>query len=54
MKELLTTEELCKMLKVSRVTIHNWRKKGLPCIKIGKTIRYDYEEVMEWIESKNE
>lgn len=54
MKELLTTEKLSEILKVSRITIYNWRKKGLPCIKIGRTVRFDLEKVMEWIESKNE
>jgi excisionase family DNA binding protein len=50
---LLTTEELAQMLKVSTRTLIRWRKEGLPHIQVGyRTIRYDLNEVMKWIENR--
>jgi len=48
MKELLTREELETSMKVSRGTIHNWVKKGMPCVT-KKPYRYDLEKVIEWV-----
>lgn len=53
MKEYITTSELAEFLKVSRQAIYNWRKIGLPFIKIGSRIRYDLEAVNEWIADQN-
>lgn len=48
--ELLTVEEMMKKFKVSKVTIYNWIKTGLPSIKMGRTLRFDSKEVMEWVD----
>ena len=53
MKQLYTTQEVADMLKVHFNTIHNFRKEGMPFKKIGSSVRFDIDEVMEWIESKN-
>lgn len=50
MKELLTTEELCNALKITRQGVFKWRKEGLPYIKMGKLVRFDKEEVEKWLE----
>jgi len=34
-KTELTTLDLCKMFGVTRTTIYNWRRKGLPYYKLG-------------------
>jgi len=34
-KQELTTMDLCKMFGVTRTTIYNWRKKGMPYYKLG-------------------
>lgn len=34
-KSELTTLDICKMYDVTRTTIYNWRKKGLPFYKLG-------------------
>ena len=39
------------MLQVTRTTIYNLKKKGLPFIKLGKNIRFDEEAVVEWVKS---
>lgn len=52
MSELLTTEELCKMLKVTRTTIERYRKNGMPFKIIGRSVRFDAEEIKKWINEK--
>ena len=52
-KGLLTTEDLMDFFNVTRNTIYNWRSEGLPFIKIGRNIRFDPNDVVEWAEKKN-
>lgn len=47
----LTIEEVSEMLKVARSTVYKFKDMGMPFIKIGKTIRFKDNEVMEWVES---
>lgn len=49
MPEMVTSEELQRICKVSRSTIDRWRKDGMPCEKIGRSVRFDLEQVKEWI-----
>ncbi|GAB1476470.1 hypothetical protein MASR2M70_13040 [Bacillota bacterium] len=50
----LTIEDVGEMLQVTRTTIYNLKKKGMPFIKLGKTIRFDQDEVINWIKANNE
>lgn len=52
--ELLTTADLMEKLKVSRDMLYRLRKAGLPFIKIGGSIRYNFQDVGEWLEKQNE
>ena len=47
---LITTAELMDYLLVGRATIYRLRDKGLPYKKVGKSVRYDLAEVMQFIE----
>ncbi len=48
--EFLTTEQVCKLLKVSRSTIINWRAAGkLESHKIGNRILFKREEILSKI-----
>lgn len=53
MPNLLTAKELAEKLSVSHMTLHRLRKKGLPVIKVGRSVRYDLEKVIAWIEKQN-
>ncbi|MCR4436134.1 MAG: helix-turn-helix domain-containing protein [Clostridiales bacterium] len=53
-KEFITTKELCVWLKISNNTANNWRRKGLPYVKVGNTIRYDRQAVEKWLYGKEE
>lgn len=52
MSEILTTNELAELLKVSRNTINSWRKKGMPFLKGDTAIRFDKEAVTKWLNEK--
>lgn len=54
MSEYLTTAELSDKLKVTRQAIWNWRKQGLPAVKIGRAVRFDLNAVNDWINKQNE
>lgn len=46
MEELITTTELLKILKISKITLYDWIKKGkVRYIRIGKEYRFDKKEL---------
>lgn len=53
MKQLYTNKELEEIFKVSRSTLIRWREEGMPSKKIGGLIRFDIDEVNDWVESQN-
>jgi len=49
--KFLTVEDVGEMLQVTRGTVYNLKKKGMPFIKVGKNIRFDKNEVVDWIKA---
>jgi len=50
-KQILTVQDLQKFLNISEATIYKWiRERNLPHIKIGKTLRFNKDNVIEWLE----
>lgn len=49
---LLNKKELASKLKVSVATIDNLMKKGMPYLKIGKSVRFNLEEIFKWLKEK--
>ena len=50
---IITEKELSERLKITKVTLHKYRKEGkIPFSQVGRTIRYDYKEVMETLKFK--
>ena len=47
-ENMKTKKEIAEYFSVSVTTIDNRMKKGLPYIKIGKSVRFDIEEVINW------
>jgi hypothetical protein len=47
---ILTSTELCNTLKLTRTTLDRYRQKGMPHFYIGGMVRYDFKQVMVWIE----
>lgn len=52
--KFLTVEDVAEMLQVTRTTIYNLKKQGLPFIKLGKNIRFDKEDVIDWVRSNRQ
>lgn len=49
--ELLTTEELAKLIKVSPDTARKWRRQGCPHVAVGeKKFRWRLSDVLRWRE----
>ena len=52
--KLLTRKEVCKMLQISLVTVHNWTKQGiLNPYRIGNKLRFKESEVLDALQSVN-
>ena len=49
---MLTKKELAEKVKVSLPTIDKWKSKGMPYVKIGKNIRFDWEDVKKWLKEQ--
>ena len=51
--EILTTEEVCALLKIKKATLyrHTSQRTGPPFYKIGKHNRWKRSEVMDWFDS---
>ena len=46
-----TDTELGEVLGFSRVTFWRMRQMGMPCIRVGRTLRYVLDDVIEWLKS---
>lgn len=49
----LNKQQACHYLGISNNTLDSWIKRGLPTIKIGKTIRFNKEAINSWLYSQN-
>ena len=50
---IITEKELSERLNITKVTLHKYRKQGkIPFSQVGRTIRYDYKEVIETLKYK--
>ena len=51
--EIIDENELSKRLKLSKVTLHKYRKEGIiPFLQYGRSIRYNYPLVINVIGNK--
>lgn len=51
--ELLTTDEVCDLLSISRVTVWHWEKKGiLRSIRLGNLKRFRRADIDDLINQK--
>ena len=41
--------QTCQYLGISNNTLDIWIQKGLPTIKIGKTVRFNKNEIDKWL-----
>ncbi|AQP41321.1 helix-turn-helix domain-containing protein [Streptococcus gallolyticus] len=48
----LNKQQACDYLGISNNTLDSWIKKGLPVIRIGKTVRFDKTELNHWLQNQ--
>lgn len=46
-------QQACDYLGISNNTLDSWIQKGLPSIKIGKTIRFHKDSIDCWLNDNN-
>lgn len=49
----LNKQQTCHYLGISNNTLDSWIKRGLPAIKIGKSIRFNKQAIDNWLISQN-
>ena len=48
----LNKQQTCDYLGISNNTLDSWIRKGLPVIRIGKTVRFDKAEINHWLKNQ--
>ena len=48
----LNKQQACNYLGISNNTLDSWIRKGLPIIKVGKTVRFDKAEINRWLQNQ--
>jgi len=48
----LNKQQACDYLGISNNTLDSWIKKGLPVIRIGKTVRFNKIEINRWLQNQ--
>lgn len=52
-QEIMTIEEVAKLLRVSDRTVYDWAHKGeIPCGKLGTVWRFKREEIERWLDAR--
>lgn len=50
--ELLTVQEIARILKAKPKTVYQWAELGqIPCVKLNGCLRFDLEDVLRWVRS---
>ncbi len=47
--EYLTENELAKRLQISRTTLYQLRKEGMPYLRVNRMVRYCPEKIETWL-----
>ena len=53
MQKDLRSKDILKMFSISKQTLFNWRKAGLPHYGSGQVLLYDEEKVRYWLEHRD-
>ena len=51
---LLTIDEVAAVLKVSPKTIRRLIARGLPCVRLGRVIRFQQADLLRFVEARKE
>lgn len=48
----LNKQQACEYLAITNNTLDKWIEKGLPVIRIGKTVRFNKIEINRWLQNQ--
>lgn len=48
----LNKQQACDYLGIYNNTLDSWVKKGLPIIRIDRTVRFDKTEINRWLQNQ--
>lgn len=48
----LNKQQACHYLGISNNTLDSWIKRGLPYIRVGKTVRFDKTKINQWLQNQ--
>ena len=48
----LNKQQTCKYLAISNNTLDSWIQKGLPVIRVGKTVRFNKDDLNNWLQNQ--
>ena len=51
---LLNKPQLAERTGYSVSFIDKQMRRGLPCIRIGRTVRFEYEKVLDWLHKRSQ
>jgi excisionase family DNA binding protein len=52
-KTLMDASEVASILNCAKDTVYQWVKRyALPCIRLGDSVRFDPQQLAEWLESR--
>lgn len=52
MENLWRAEELANFLNVTTASIRAWTLQGMPHYKLGRSVRFDKDKVLEWFAAR--
>lgn len=53
MDKYLRIKDIQEIYGVTRHTVRNWVKKGMPVMKQGNTVRFKADEIEEWFKKSS-
>lgn len=48
----LNKKQVCDYLGISNNTLDSWIQKGLPVIRVDKTVRFNKTEINHWLQNQ--
>jgi excisionase family DNA binding protein len=53
--EILTIDDVCEKLKLTKDQVyHLTSSRGIPCFKVGRSLRFRVKELDRWIDDRME
>ena len=54
MEQLLTIEQVAAYLNVSPKTVRRLAARGFPCVRVGRSVRFEAQAVVRWLSARRE